>query len=98
MKNRPFWDQKKTKELFKAIIKLKTTQECSKFFRDLCTLEEMASIADRWQMVILLNKGMPQREVAKKLKVSIATVTRVNWWIKHGKGGYRLALERTKKK
>lgn len=97
MKNNPTWDTPKSKDLWKAILLLKNIDECRRFFRDLMTPEEIASIADRWQMAKLLEKGMPQREIAKKLNVSIATVTRVNQWRRGEMGGYRIILDRMKK-
>ena len=98
MKNNPVWDTDKAKELYRAILELKSVDECRKFFRDLCTPEEIASISDRWQMVLMLKEGRSQRTIASELNVSLATVTRVNKWLKKGMGGYRLVLKRQKKK
>jgi len=95
MKNNPSWNQKKTKELFEAILKLKTKEECRKFFRDLCTLEEMAKMADRWQAVKMINESnLSYREIADQLEMSSTTVTRIAHWLNYGEGGYRLVLKR----
>lgn len=88
------WNKRKTEDLFEAILKLKTKDDCHRFFRDLCTLEEIADLADRWQMVRLIVKKMPYREIADKLKVSSTTVSRVAHWLKYGLGGYRLMVKR----
>ncbi|MFA6553736.1 MAG: YerC/YecD family TrpR-related protein, partial [Patescibacteria group bacterium] len=90
------WNTKKTDNLFEAILALKTREECRAFFRDLCTLEEIASMADRWQMVMLLTKNTPYRQIAKKLAVSTTTVARVANWFEYGQGGYRLIAQRLK--
>jgi len=90
------WDKKKNNELFEAVLALKTKDECNKFFRDLCTLEEMAGLTDRWQMVKLIVKGMSYRDIADKLSVSTTTVARVANWLNQGKGGYRLIVKRLK--
>ena len=90
------WNQRKTRELFEAILALKTKDECRRFFRDLCTLEEMADMVDRWQMVKMIIKNIPYREIARKLDVSVTTVARVGNWLKHGMGGYRLLVKRLK--
>ena len=90
------WNQKKTSELFEAILALKTKEECRKFFRDLCTLDEIADMVDRWQMVKLIVKDVPYREIAERLEVSSATVARVAHWLKYGMGGYQLMVKRLK--
>ncbi|XOU93937.1 MAG: YerC/YecD family TrpR-related protein [Candidatus Kerfeldbacteria bacterium] len=92
------WDVKKNNELFEAILSLKTKDECNKFFRDLCTLEEMTDLGDRWQMVKLIVKGVSYRDISEKLKVSTTTVARVANWINQGKGGYQLIINRLKLK
>lgn len=88
------WDTKKSNELFEAILALKTKDECNKFFRDLCTLEEMADLTDRWQMVKLIVKGKSYRDIASTLNVSTTTVARVANWLNQGKGGYKLIVNR----
>lgn len=95
MKNNPGWNQKKTQELFAAILELKTKEECRKFFRDLCTLEEVASIVDRWQAVKMVKENkLSYREIAEELGMSTTTVARVAHWLKYGAGGYKLILKR----
>lgn len=92
------WNKRKTEDLFAAILKLKTKDECRRFFRDLCTLEEIAEMADRWQIVKMIVKKLPYRDIAKKLKVSSTTVGRVAHWLKYGLGGYRFMVKRLKLK
>lgn len=86
--------QKKCQDLWEAILTLKTKKECAKFFRDLCTLEEIIAVADRWQAVKKISLDRPYRDIAKSLKMSTTTVARVAHWLNHGKGGYRLVLKR----
>jgi len=90
------WQTKETSELFKAILKLKTIEEAEKFFRDLCTLQELYEMSKRWQAVKLINQGISFREIAEKLEMSTTTVARVAHWLHHGEGGYRLILNRAK--
>jgi len=92
------WNKKKTEDLFEAILVLRTKDECRRFFRDLCTLEEIAEMADRWQMVKMIIKQLPYRVIAEKLKVSTTTVARVAHWLNYGMGGYRLIVKRLKLK
>jgi len=88
------WKTKETNELFKTISKLKTVEEVEKFFRDLCTLQEIYEFGKRWQAVKMIEQGIVFREIAEKLEMSTTTVARVAHWLNHGEGGYRLALER----
>lgn len=85
---------KKTDELFRAIISLKSVKEAEAFFRDLCTIEEIKEMSERWQIVQMVSRGLPYREIAKKLEVSTTTVARVALWLNNGAGGYRLILDR----
>ena len=85
---------KKTDELFKAIISLNSVKEAEAFFRDLCTIEEIKEMSERWQIAQMVDKGLSYREIAKKLDVSTTTVARVALWLNNGAGGYRLMLNR----
>lgn len=89
-----FQFNKKTDELFRAMLSLKTVKEAERFFRDLCTIEEIKEMSERWQMAQMVNQGLPYREIAKKLEVSTTTVARVALWLNNGAGGYRLMLNR----
>ncbi len=87
---------KQIDELYKAILALRTVEECRAFFRDLCTLSEIAEMAERFHVAKLVQKNIPYREISKKTGSSTATVTRVAHWLHHGTGGYRRVLERMK--
>jgi len=82
-------------ELADAFQSLRTNDEVTRFLRDLCTLPELEALAHRWQTARLVDQGVPYLEVAARVPTSTATVTRVAQWLRHGAGGYRLALERT---
>ena len=81
-------------DLYQAILKLKTPTEVAAFWRDLLTLKEIKTFAKRWEMAKLLYQGVSYARIAKKLHVSTTTVTRVAFWLYHGKGGYQLILDR----
>jgi TrpR-related protein YerC/YecD len=85
---------KKLQDLYKAILSLESVKEAEMFFRDLCTLEELRAMQERWEIVKLLDKGKTYREIADELKVSTTTVSRVALWYKNGRGGYRLVINR----
>jgi TrpR-related protein YerC/YecD len=92
------WQTSEIDRLLEAILSLRTMDEATRFFRDLCTLAELESMAHRWQVAELVDQGIPYRDVAKTTGASTATVTRVGHWLRHGEGGYRLALDRRKRK
>src|SRR5687768_8495964 len=81
-------------DLADAVLTLRDRDEARRFLRDLCTLPELEALAHRWQTVRLLEQGVPYVEIAERVPTSTATVTRVAQWLRHGTGGYRLALER----
>lgn len=90
------WQTDDTVSLFEAILALDTVDEATAFFRDLCTRRELEEMTSRWAVARLLDEGLTYREIAERTGVSTATITRINQWLRHGTGGYRLALERTR--
>lgn len=90
------WTNKEINILFKAILSLKTLDETQRFFRDLCTLEEIEEMSERWLIARLLNKNISYREIARKTGISTTTISRVAHWLNHGEGGYKLVLKRKK--
>lgn len=85
-------------DLADAFLVLRSRDEVQRFLRDLCTLPELEALAHRWQTVKLLEQGVPYLEIAGRVPTSTATVTRVAQWLHHGTGGYRIVLDRLKRK
>ena len=83
-------------DLADAFLTLRTRDEVRRFLRDLCTLGELEAVSHRWQIVRLLEQKVPYLEIAERVHTSTATVTRVAQWLKHGAGGYAVALDRTR--
>jgi TrpR-related protein YerC/YecD len=90
------WRNHETRRLFEAILRLEEVDEAAAFFRDLCTRRELEEMSHRWTIARLLDEGLPYREIAERTGASTATITRINQWLTHGTGGYRLMLDRTK--
>ena len=86
------WYTKTEQNLFQTFLLLKTEQEVAAFCRDLMTSGEITELSARWQVAQELALGKPQRQVALEQKVSLATVTRVNQWLKRGMNGYQNTL------
>ena len=83
-------------ELAAAFLRLRTGDEARRFLRDLCTRGELEALSHRWQIVRLLDEGVPYLEIAERVHTSTATVSRVAQWLRHGTGGYELVLRRTR--
>ncbi len=81
-------------KLFKAILSLKTTQECSAFFDDICTIQELEALAQRLEVACLLNEGKSYIDINKATGASTATICRVSKCLNYGEGGYATAIER----
>lgn len=88
------WHTEQTDELFKAILTLKTVDECYAFFEDACTIKEIIEIAQRLQVAKLLSAGTSYVTVSKAAGVSTATISRVNKCLEYGNGGYKMVMER----
>lgn len=80
--------------LFKAILSLKTVDECYDFFEDLCTISEIQEMARRITAAKMLSDGMKYTSIAEKTGLSTATISRVNRSLKYGSDGYIKALEK----
>ncbi|HEY3522405.1 MAG TPA: YerC/YecD family TrpR-related protein [Candidatus Limnocylindrales bacterium] len=88
------WRTEDVTRLLEAILRLDTADEAAAFFRDLCTLPELHDLAQRWAVVRLLDEGLHYAEISQRTGASTATITRIAFWLRHGEGGYREALEK----
>lgn len=88
------FDIKKFDGLFEAILKLKSTDECRRFFEDVCTIKEIEDISQRLEVAKLLSEGNNYQEVSKATGASTATISRVNKCLQYGKNGYKIVLDR----
>src|ERR1044072_4041417 len=92
------WQTQEIKELCEAVASLRSPVETGRFLRDLCALSELEAMAHRWQVVRLLEEGLPYLEISKRTHASTTTVTRVAHWLRQGEEGYRLLLDRMKRR
>jgi len=90
------WVTPATTDLFQTIAGLKSPDEAERFFRDLCTIPELHTLAHRWEVAKLLDQGVHYADIAQRTGASTATITRINSWRRFGTGGYRLLLDRRK--
>ena len=80
--------------LYRAILSLRSDDECRRFFSDLCTPAELEALIDRWSVVAHLDDGLPYRRIHELTGVSVTTIGRVARFLSNGAGGYRVALDR----
>lgn len=81
-------------QLFNAILCLKDQDECYSFFEDLCTVNELLSLSQRFEVASMLRNNNTYLEIAEKTGASTATISRVNRSLNYGNDGYDMILER----
>lgn len=89
---------KEMNHLFDAILTLKNEEECYKFFMDVCTINELQAISQRFEVACMLEDKITYAEIAKKTGASTATISRVNRSLIYGNDGYQIVLERLEDK
>lgn len=80
--------------LFEAILSLKDTEECYTFFEDVCTVNELLSLSQRFEVAKMLREHKTYLEIAEKTGASTATISRVNRSLNYGNDGYDMVFER----
>lgn len=78
--------------LFRAVLKLKSVEECAKFFEDVCTIKELEAIEQRLEVAELLSTGKNYQEISQITGASTATISRVSKCLNYGAGGYGLVI------
>lgn len=81
-------------QLFEAILTLETKEECYSFFEDLCTINELLSLSQRYDVATMLRQKKTYLDIADKTGASTATISRVNRSLNYGCDGYDLVFER----
>ncbi|GKX27806.1 hypothetical protein SH1V18_02860 [Vallitalea longa] len=83
-------------KLFEAILNLNNSEECYLFFEDICTVNELQSLAQRLQVAKMLREQHTYLEIAEKTGASTATISRVNRSLNYGNDGYDMVFARMK--
>lgn len=81
-------------QLLEAILTLKNLEECYVFFDDLCTINEIQSMAQRLEVARMLRMGSTYSQIEEETGASTATISRVKRCLNFGNDGYQLTLER----
>lgn len=88
--------KEKNERLYRAILALETEEECYAFFQDLCTIAELRSMEQRYEVATLLSEGMVYSDILEHTGASSATISRVNRALLNGTGGYVSVLGKMK--
>lgn len=88
--------KEKNERLYRAILALETKEECYAFFQDLCTIAELRSMEQRYEVATLLSEGMVYSDILERTGASSATISRVNRALLNGTGGYVSVLGKMK--
>ena len=80
--------------LFDAILSLENKEECYRFFEDVCTVNELLSLSQRYEVARMLRAQKTYLDIAEKTGASTATISRVNRSLNYGNDGYDMVLER----
>ena len=80
--------------LFQAVLTLKTPEECYLFFEDVCTINELLSLSQRFEVAKMLRDKRTYLEISEQTGASTATISRVNRSLNYGRDGYELVFKR----
>ncbi len=94
MREKELWSAPETRTLPRALPALPTEGEARALLEDLCTVQELRSMARRLQVASLLYQGQTYDQIRQALPVSSATITRISTELQFGQGGYQTVLER----
>ncbi len=83
-------------QLFDAILSLKNKEECYIFFEDACTVNELLSLSQRFEVAKMLREEKTYQEIAEITGASTATISRVNRALNYGNDGYDMVFKRLK--
>lgn len=79
--------------VLKALVAVKTEEECHALLDDLMTRKEILDIAQRMLVAKLLSEQTVYTKIVEETGASTATISRVNRCYLYGSGGYKTALE-----
>ena len=87
-------DKERMSLLYRAVLSLKTEEECAAFFEDACTVQETEAIAQRIEVACQLSRGKSYGDINKSTGASTATICRVSRCLNYGSGGYKTVIGR----
>lgn len=94
MGEKDLWSAPEMQTLLRSLGTLRTEAECQAFLEDLCTVQELRSMARRLQVARMLRQGQTYDRIRQTFPVSSATITRISTELQFGSGGYQTVLDR----
>ncbi len=88
------WLDDDVRALAQAVVLLRDADEAVAFLRDLCTIGELKELGQRWHVARLLDEGISYHDISERTGASSATISRVAQWLRYGRDGYRLVIDR----
>ena len=85
------------KHLFEAVLQLENVEECYQFFEDVCTINELLSLSQRFEVAKMLTENKTYLEIAEQTGAPTATISRVNRSLNYGNDGYQMVFSRMEK-
>lgn len=83
-------------ELYREIAAIDDVETCYRFFKDLCSINELRSMEQRFDVAKLLYEGNVYTEIVERTGASSATISRVNRALKYGENGLLDTFEKLK--
>ena len=84
--------------LYEAILALRDIEECRAFFNDVCTVNELLSMSQRFEVAKMLRDKRTYQEITEYTGASTATISRVNRSLNYGNDGYQVIFKRLEEK
>ena len=81
-------------QLYQAILSIDNIKECETFFEDICTINELLSLSQRFEVAKMLREQRTYMDIAKETGASTATISRVNRSLNYGNDGYDMVFSR----
>ena len=83
-----------TEFLYKAVLQLRTPEDCARFFEDLCTVTELKALSQRVVVAKMLSDKCVYSDIVAATGASTATISRVNRSLTYGCDAYSMVFAR----
>ena len=90
--------EEKSPDLLDVFLSLENKDELKAFFRDLMSERDLREFALRWEIAKMLDAGVTYEQIQEKTGAAMDTISKISRWLKEGCGGYKMMIERFKKK
>lgn len=85
-------------DLLDVFMSFQSKDELKMFFRDLMSERDLREFAMRWEVAKMLDAGKTYEQIQEKTGAAMETISKISRWLKEGTGGYKMMIERFKKR